>query len=139
VGTQQILLIVVSVIIVGIAVAVAILMFNAQAMNSNRQAILSDMNLFASSAIAFYKSPSTHGGGGYTWVDEDAVGNWLGYDYVSGTGCSTGNGSFTLAISGDDLTVVGVGTETGNDGSAGVSGQLVITGPTSTILTTVLN
>ena len=52
-GTQQILLIVLSVIIVGIAVAVGITMFNAQATNSNRQAVVGDMNNLASSALAF--------------------------------------------------------------------------------------
>nr|MBC8383659.1 hypothetical protein [Candidatus Cloacimonadota bacterium] len=46
-GTQQILLIVLSVIIVGIAVAVGITMFNAQSVNSNRNACIADMNNFA--------------------------------------------------------------------------------------------
>ncbi|MDA3813064.1 MAG: hypothetical protein PF570_02300 [Candidatus Cloacimonetes bacterium] len=137
-GTQQILLIVLSVIIVGIAVAVGITMFNAQAVNSNRQAIMGDMNNLASASLAFYKTPLTHGGGGNDWLTTTEVGDWLGYDW-DGTILTTGNGEFTLAISGDDLTITGLGTEIGNDGSTGVSGQLVITGPTSGILATVLN
>jgi len=138
VGTQQILLIVVGVIVVGIAVAVAIAMFNAQAMNFNRQAILSDMNLFASSAIAFYKSPSSHGGGGYTWGVLADLGSWLGYDYTGGV-CTTGNGAFTISTSGDVLTIVGLGTELGNDGSANVTAQLLLTGPTSETVVSVIN
>jgi hypothetical protein len=139
-GTQQILLIVLSVIIVGIAVAVGITMFNAQATNSNRQAIMGDMNNLASSALAFYKTPTTHGGGGNAWTGGvDAVGQWLGYDYVSGTGCRTGNGIFALAISVDVLTITGVGTEVGNNGSANVSGTLAITGATSGLVATIVN
>lgn len=139
-GTQQILLIVLSVIIVGIAVAVGITMFNAQATNSNRQAIMGDMNNLASSALAFYKTPTTHGGGGNAWTGGvDAVGQWLGYDYVSGTGCTTGNGVFALSISSDYLTLTGVGTEIGNDGSTNVSGTLVVTGSTSGLVATIVN
>jgi hypothetical protein len=141
-GTQQILLIVLSVIIVGIAVAVGITMFNAQATNSNRQAIMGDMNNLASSALAYYKTPETHGGGGGDWdAGVDALGQWLGFDYVSGTGCSTGNGVFGLAItgSGDILTITGVGTENGNNGSTGVSGTLTVTGSTSGIVALIVN
>ncbi len=138
-GTQQILLIVLSVIIVGIAVAVGITMFNAQATNSNRQAIMGDMNNLASSALAFYKTPTTHGGGGSAWGTVDELGAWLGYDYVSGTGCTTGNGTYTFSIATDVLTIVGIGTEIGNNGSTNVSGQLVVTGATSGIVASVLN
>ncbi|MCF7859009.1 MAG: hypothetical protein K9N07_06745 [Candidatus Cloacimonetes bacterium] len=139
-GTQQILLIVLSVIIVGIAVAVGITMFNAQATNSNRQAIMGDMNNLASSALAFYKTPQTHGGGGNDWLTVDDIGAWLGYDYDTATSsCSTGNGAFVLSVSGDVLTIVGTGTETGNDGTSNVSGQLDVTGATSTIVAQVLN
>ncbi len=137
-GTQQILLIVLSVIIVGIAVAVGITMFNAEATNSNRQAIMGDMNNLASSALAFYKTPATHGGGGNTWGVLADLGSWLGYDW-DGTLCTTGNGTFTITFSGDVLTIVGLGTELGNDGSTNVSGQLLVTGATSGIVESVLN
>ena len=140
-GTQQILLIVLSVIIVGIAVAVGITMFNSQASSSNRQAVIGDMNNLAASALSFYKTPTTHGGGGNTWsTGVDVVGQWLGYDYDSGTSaCSTGNGIFTLSIASDILTITGVGTETGNNGSTNVSGTLAITGATSGLVATIVN
>jgi len=63
-GTQQILLIVLSVVVVGIAVAVGITMFQNQAVNSARQSIMSDMNNFAAQAMAWYKMPLSMGGGG---------------------------------------------------------------------------
>lgn len=140
-GTQQILLIVLSVIIVGIAVAVGITMFNAQAANSNRQAVVGDLNNLAASALAFYKTPTTHGGGGNSWsADVDNVGNWLGYSYSTSTNTlSTGNGSYVLSVSGDVLTIVGTGNETGNDGSTDVQATITVTGATSAIATTINN
>ena len=137
-GTQQILLIVLSVIIVGIAVAVGITMFNAQATNSNRQAIVGDMNNQASSALAFYKTPLTHGGGAGSFIDADAVGTWIGYDW-DGSILTTGNGTFTLAVAGDVLTIVGTGTEIGNNGSTNVSATMTVTGATSAITTQIDN
>ena len=137
-GTQQILLIVLSVIIVGIAVAVGITMFNAQATNSNRQAIMGDMNNLASSALAFYKTPTTHGGGGNTWGLLDNLGNWLGYEW-DGTICETGNGTYSITTAGDILTIIGLGTELGNNGTSNVSGQLLVTGATSGIVASVIN
>ena len=137
-GTQQILLIVLSVIIVGIAVAVGITMFNAQATNSNRQAIVGDMNNQASSALAFYKTPLTHGGGAGSFISANAVGTWIGYDW-DGTILTTGNGTFTLAVSGDVLTIAGTGTEIGSNGSTNVQATMTVTGATSAIVTTVNN
>ncbi len=141
-GTQQILLIVLSVIIVGIAVAVGITMFNAQATNSNRTAIMGDMNNLAASALAYYKTPTSHGGGGSSWGTEvDNIGQWLGYDYDTSTNaCTTGNGEYTLSFDSTDvLRITGLGTETGNDGSTNVAGYLTITGSTSTIAATISN
>ena len=37
------------------------------------------------------------------------------------------------------MTIVGLGTELGNDGSTNVSGQLLVTGATSGIVASVLN
>ena len=52
-------------IIVGIAIAVGLTMFRAYVMNSNRQAVLSDLNLMSASIIAYFKTPTTQGGGVY--------------------------------------------------------------------------
>ena len=137
-GTQQILLIVLSVIIVGIAVAVGITMFNAQATNSNRQAIVGDMNNFAASALSFYKTPLTHGGGGNGWISAGDVGTWIGYDW-DGTDLETGNGTFVLTVSGDVVTIVGTGNEVGSNGSTNVQATMTVTGATSAITMTINN
>lgn len=113
-GTQQILLIVLSVIIVGIAVAVGITMFNQQAVNSNRNACIADMNNFAAQAMAWYRTPATHGGAGSKAVvaadDIDAIGAWIGFEYASSK-LKSGNGEYTLSIVSGDLQFAAVGTE----------------------------
>ena len=116
-GTQQILLIVLSVIIVGIAVAVGITMFNTQAQNANRQALVADANNFASQMIAYYKTPTSHGGGGRAFeASMDTLEVWLGF--TSGGVYSNDNGTYTLTrTSASTIQIVGTGTEKGNDGT----------------------
>jgi len=62
-GTQQILMIVLSVIIVGAAVAVGIQMFDTQATNSQRTAIAADIQNFGAQVLAFQRTPTSMGGG----------------------------------------------------------------------------
>ncbi|MCD4819765.1 MAG: hypothetical protein K8S23_13855 [Candidatus Cloacimonetes bacterium] len=99
-GTQQILLIVLSVILVAIAVAVGISMFNAQSLNSARQSIVSDMNYFASKAQTWYKTPISMGGGGYDVTLDPTVSirSYIGID-INGNnagGYTNDNGVFTV-------------------------------------------
>lgn len=63
-GTQQILLIVLSVIIVGVAIVVGIGMFNNQAYNSNKTAIGSDAQSYAAEVVQYWKTPVSQGGAG---------------------------------------------------------------------------
>ncbi|MFA7213746.1 MAG: hypothetical protein WC111_07640, partial [Candidatus Cloacimonadaceae bacterium] len=63
-GTQQILLIVLSVIIVGAAIAVGIQMFNNQAYSANKSALAADAQSFATQIVQYYKTPESQGGAG---------------------------------------------------------------------------
>jgi len=63
-GQQQLLLIVLGVIIVGIAVAVGINMFSSSAVDANRDAVTADLAHLSSKAQQHYKKPTTMGGGG---------------------------------------------------------------------------
>ncbi|MBW6516351.1 MAG: hypothetical protein K0B81_07040 [Candidatus Cloacimonetes bacterium] len=63
-GQQQILLIVLSVILVGIAIAVGITMFRAQARQSNLDAIIADLNNLGAIAYQHKLRPVSMGGGG---------------------------------------------------------------------------
>ena len=103
----------------GIAVAVGITMFNQQAFNSNRNACISDLNMFAAQAQAFYKTPTSHGGAGSTVgnVGLVPIGNWIGFDFDGTATLITGNGTFLMSLIGAGLTralqIDAVGNETG--------------------------
>ncbi len=67
-GLQQILLITLSVIIVGIAIAVGFTMFQSQALRAHRQDIITQLNNMMVEAIAYQKTPASMGGGaGRLW------------------------------------------------------------------------
>ncbi len=62
-GQQQLLLIVLGVIIVGIAIVVGINLFNAQAEESAKDALISTGTNLGSMAQQYYKKPEAMGGG----------------------------------------------------------------------------
>ncbi len=62
-GQQQLLLIILGVIIVGIAIAVGLSLFSAQSIQSNRDAIINDLNNLAAQAYQFRIRPSSMAGG----------------------------------------------------------------------------
>jgi hypothetical protein len=62
-GQQQLLLIILGVIIVGIAIAVGLSLFSAQSIQSNRDAIINDMNNLAAQAYQYRIRPTSMGGG----------------------------------------------------------------------------
>ncbi|MFH0990709.1 MAG: hypothetical protein V1799_11910 [bacterium] len=62
-GHQQILLIILGVIIVGIAIAVGIILFSANNIQSNKDAILNDINNIAADAYRYRIRPASMGGG----------------------------------------------------------------------------
>jgi hypothetical protein len=66
-GQQQLLLIVLGVIIVGIAVVVGINLFNANAEEATKDGIVSDCTNLGAMAQQHYKKPGSMGGGGNTF------------------------------------------------------------------------
>jgi len=107
----------------------------------NRQALIEDLNAFEEQTYSFYIIPTTYDGGGDSWTSNvDNIYAWLDPEYNSAIKkLSTINGSFTLSINGDFLTIVGLGTEIGNDGSNNVEVTMTIEGTTSDIKTTINN
>ncbi|PKN80985.1 MAG: hypothetical protein CVU48_00180 [Candidatus Cloacimonetes bacterium HGW-Cloacimonetes-1] len=112
-GTQQILLIVLSVIIVGVAIAVGISMFNNTAYNSNKTAVAADAQSYASQVVQYYKTPSSQGGanGVLAAGSEATIGAFIGWGADSTT---NDNGAFTLSGVTDGaagvVVITGVGT-----------------------------
>jgi hypothetical protein len=108
-GQQQLLLIVLGVIVVGIAVVVGINLFNANAVSSNRDGVVSDLNNLGAMAQQFYKKPVSMGGGGNTFT---------GFTLPTELD-STANGSYTagFVVAAQSVTIQGYGTENGTNGS----------------------
>ena len=104
-GSQQLLLIVVGVIIVGIAVAVGIQMFQDSAVQANKDAIVLDALVIASRAQKWYITPLSMGGGGR----EDAYFCRLTLDKI-GSSSTTENGTISLSnktVTSFRITIVG--------------------------------
>jgi hypothetical protein len=121
-GQQQLLLIILGVIVVGIAVAVGITMFSDSAISANRDALTNDLVNLASRAQQFYRRPVSLGGGGnsFNLITADAAGlRRLTNKPINANGtysvAAAGSGSGTAAT----VELLGVGTEV--NGSAVVS------------------
>ena len=101
-GQQQLLLIILGVIIVGIAIAVGITMFGAASVQSNKDAIVNDLNNLAADAYQYKIRPTTMGGGG---------GNYGGYK-VRTKLASNDNGTYTpttaVAANSQSFTLTGL-------------------------------
>ena len=127
-GQQQLLLIVLGVIIVGIAVVVGINVFTASSVQANRDAVISDMTNLASMSQQYYRKPTALGGGGNTFTGWTIPGNLQ----------STANGSYTATVAAQSVILVGTGNETGDDGSTPVNVRMVV-GPNAIDTTTIQN
>ena len=127
-GQQQLLLIVLGVIIVGIAVVVGINVFTASSSSSNRDAVISDLTNLASLAQQYYRKPIALAGG------ENSFTNWS----IPTQLATTGNGGYTATVAAQSVTLVGTGTQNGNDGTNPVKVTMVI-GPNAITSTTVDN
>ena len=105
-GTQQLLLLVVALIIVGVAIVIGIKLFGASAVQVNRDSISSELNTLASVAMQYYKKPHEYGGGNNSFT------NWQ----IPSNLDSTVYGSYSAIPTSQVLTITGVGTEIGKDG-----------------------
>lgn len=105
-GQQQLLLIVLSAIIVGISIIVGLNMFSSGAVQGNLDAVTQDVMTIASRAQEWWRKPAQMGGGGRQWtgVTLDAI------NFPD----STINGSYQIAIGGTGVLITGTGVEDGD-------------------------
>lgn len=97
-GSQQILLLVLTVIVVGVAITAGIGQFNAQSTAFHKDAMVMDLNNVAQSAIAFKAKTVEMGGGGDSYA---------GYSVPVGLG-SNANGTYTAGSgTSDAITFTG--------------------------------
>ena len=116
-GQQQLLLIILSVIVVGIAISIGIILFSTNAIEQKRNEIINECALLASEAQLYYRKPRSLGGGGKTFT------GWK----VPSQYNTTEVGSFSAEVlSPKEVKITGTGNEiiTGSDS---VKVELIVT------------
>lgn len=105
-GTQQLLLIVLGVIIVGIAVVVGINIFGQNAEQAAKDAALQDCLRISATAQGFYRKPDMLGGGGNKFDGITLPNCGMSYDEQSTTTSTNANASYEITTAtGDDFVV----------------------------------
>jgi hypothetical protein len=116
-GQQQLLLIILGVIVVGIAVAVGITMFQDNAVSANRDAVTNDLVNLAARAQQHFRRPAALGGGQGAF-DASLGGVGITQILQLTSKPTNANGTYTLGtVSANSLILNGVGTEKGTDGA----------------------
>lgn len=106
-GQQQLLLVLLGIVVVGVAIAVAINLFRGNAIDRKREILVNESYNLGSIAISFYKKPKMMGGGGKAFT------GWT----IPSQLVATVNGSYSAQVSADNIVIIGTGTEvvTNND------------------------
>ena len=116
-GQQQLLLLVLGIVIVGLAVVVGIQAFGENQKKANADALVNDAIRIASDAQAWKLKPAAFGGGGSLVGDgnfTDLEFEQLGYT-VDGAGDYVNlNGVFTMAATSSNVTITGVNAQNEN-------------------------
>lgn len=128
-GTQQILMIVLSVIIVGIAVAVGIQMFQTQQRSAEVQAVAADLQNYGAQLEAYRNATTSQGGCGGDWSKGTPAGAglWLGWGAAATT---NENATYTITMDDDSATI----TVSAGAGSGDADGSTVVLDEDSTTL-----
>lgn len=147
-GQQQLLLIVLGVIIVGIAVVVGLTMFQTSAVDANRNAVIADLTNLSAKAQQFYKKPASLGGGSQNFngfqLATAEQSNDNGYYRISTAAQTTKQNAVgsipayaAIAASATTIYITGYGKEIGNDATNFVHAYATVTG--TTLSTTIVN
>lgn len=124
-GQQQLLLIVLGVIIVGIAVVVGINVFTAQSEESTKDAIVSDCTTLGAMAQYYFRRPTSMSGGSNSFA------GWT----IPNNLDTTANGTYAITQAGDATDVEVTGSPLGSTGYT----WTVVTTITSNDITSVIN
>jgi hypothetical protein len=104
-GQQQLLLILLGVIIIGAAIVLALNLMSAQSIQSNKDAIINDLNHIAAHAYQYRISSSSLAGGG---------GKYTGY-HIPNTLASNENASYTSTVTPDEVTLTAISANNPNN------------------------
>ena len=118
-GQQQLLLLVLGTVIVGVAIVVGINVFSSGAIQANQDAVVQDCLTIAGKALTWAKTPDLMGGGmsGSTAAFTSSF-DFRSLKMASGssavTSVTNANGSYVISGSGSDTrTITGTGVEGG--------------------------
>jgi Tfp pilus assembly protein PilE len=127
-GQQQLFLLILVIILVGIAVVIGLDSFHSKAVQSNRDAVIIDLNYLASDAQAYYKKKLTYGGGDQSF---------MGYD-IPAQLTTNDNGDYgIISTQSQKVTIEGIGKEKEGTPGCGQTGNItyrIIVEPTKTTL-----
>ena len=101
-GQQQLLMIVLALIIVGLAIAFAVQLFRANAIEGKRDILIEETSSLAAMAIQYYKKPPAMGGGGKSFV---------GWNVPPQMVITTNGNHMIASVSPDQIVIVGTGSE----------------------------
>jgi hypothetical protein len=106
-GQQQLLLIVLGVIIVGIAILIGIDLFQTQSIENKRDVVINESLNIGGLALQYFKKAKTFGGGQYTFV------GWT----IPVDLDTTTNGVYEATVTALQVDIIGTGNEavSGND------------------------
>lgn len=129
-GQQQLLLLVLGIVIVGLAVVVGIQAFSENQKKANADAMVNDAIRIASDAQAWMLKPTAFGGGNNSCNDPAASGcDWsgatfsqLGYPVNASAEYENLNGSYTIASAGATITITATSVANGNQVTVDVTG-----------------
>jgi hypothetical protein len=100
-GQQQLLLIVLGVIIVGIAIVLGIAMFRQNSIDQKRDMLINEGITVANNALEYFRKPTTYGGG------QNSFTGWkIPTQMVNGP-----NGSYSATVAADKVEITGTGNE----------------------------
>jgi hypothetical protein len=124
-GQQQLLLLVLAAIIVGVGVLVGVNMFQENAAQANFDAVRQDCLTFASAAQAWAKRPVAMGGGGQNFTAFD----WPSINRTPAGGPFVNeNGSYAITAGGvTSVTITGTGKESLDGDATPLSVTVVVT------------
>lgn len=108
-GQQQLLLLILAAVIVGVAITLGINMFAQNSAQANQEAVMQDVLTIASRAQAWYRRPVQMGGGGRDWTAGGGV-SLIKLNFP----VTNANGSYSLTAAPNELTIVGTGVESGD-------------------------
>ena len=125
-GQQQLLLLVLGIVIVGLAVVVGIQAFGENQKKANSDALVNDGVRIASDAQAWNLKPAAFGGGAGTALSTVATAGFNALGYEPGDNASTAhtataaqyenlNGTFGLAASGTGVLITGISYDAADD------------------------